>query len=286
MSFLKKLFGTKDNLTPEKSNVSNENNTKNNTLDIESKTSSESSDIDNIKIELSTVSRIIGLDEEFIDLIYFQNDNEKQKHRNYINSVLSELDIKPDTDFLKVKEKLIDYNNIDLEQPIPFLIESLLIENFDQNKDSNRPTETISKKAKKGIYKIQDYYSSASFISTNILLKLNSKQSDFLFEENLYNANIVNSDLNNFAKLASTYTLGHAFLMTNYIEKADHFFDRLEKFPFDLAPSTIAEYYRKIGELYLENGDTKKALKWLNAGLTLNPKLGVKKIITKLEAEK
>jgi tetratricopeptide (TPR) repeat protein len=288
MSFFKKLFGTKDSPTPETTNVSADNKTNADIKPLvsETKISVDSPQTNNIKFELSSATRITGLDDDFINLIYFPDDQAKQKHRDNINSALSKLKIKPGADFHKVQEKLIDYNNIDLDEPIPFLTESLLIENFDIKKDSNGVTETKSTRVTKGADKVQGYYSGASFISENIGLKLNSQQTDFSFEENLYTTNVANSDLNNFAKLNSTFSLGFAFFKANNIPKAEQYFDKLEKGPFDLQPSTIAGYYKNIGELYADNGDKTKALTWLNAGLTLNPKLGVKKLIAKLETDK
>jgi tetratricopeptide (TPR) repeat protein len=242
--------------------------------------------VNNSKVTLSSVARISGIDEDFINLIYFPTDQEKQNHREKINSALAKLKIKWGAEYNKVYEKIIDYNNIELNEPIPFMIESLLIENFDVKKDINGKTETKSETVVKGIEKIQDYYSAASFISENILLKLNSLQTDFSFEENMFNTIVSISHLNNLAKLNSIFSLGLAFFKANKIAKAEQYFELLEKGQFDMQPSTIASFYKNIGELYAESSDKSKALKWLNAGLVLNPKLSVKKLITKLETNK
>jgi len=270
MSFFKKLFGTKDDNTQEtKPSVDAKTTPDNKSVVSETKITTDKPQTNDTKAGLSSVSRIAGLDDEFINLIHFPDDQTKQKHRDAINSALSKLKIKPGTDYHEVHEKLIDYNNVELDEPIPFFIESLLIEN-----------------SNKGSEKIQGYYPAAGFISENIRLKLDSAQTDFSYEENLFSNNVHNSDLNNFAKLNSIFYLGLAFFKANNISKAEHYFDLLEKGPFDLQPSSLAGFYRSIGELYADTGDKAKALKWLNAGLTLNPKLGVKKLITKLEADK
>ncbi len=288
MSIFKKLFGIKDSATPEtiKSSVDNKITVYINPIAPLTNVSVDSARTSNTKIELSSAARIVGLDDDFINLIYFPDDHAKQKHRDNINTVLLNLEIKSGADFHKVQDKLIDYNNIDLNEPIPFLTESLLIEKYDIKKDSYGVTETKSARGKKGTDKIQGYYLASSFISINISLKLNSKQTDFSFEENLYNSYIDNSELNNFAKLNSTFSLGFAFFKANNIPKAELYFDKIEKGPFDLQPMTIAGFYRNIGELYADNSDKTKALKWLKAGQTLNPKLGVKKLITKIETDK
>lgn len=278
MSFFKKLFGTKDSPPPETINVSADIKTIADVKPVVSatKVSFDSLQANNIELELSSAKRFICLDDDFIELIYFSDDKAKQKHRDNINLVLSKLKIKPGTDFHEIQKILFDYDYMDLDEPIPFLTESLLFENFDIKTDANGVTETKSTLVAKGAEKIHDYYSAASFISENIKLKLNSQQTDFSFEENLYNTNVANSDLNNFAKLNSTFSLGLAFFKVNKISKAEQYFERLEKGPFDLQPSTIAGFYRNIGELYADNGNKEKALKWLKGGLKLNPKLGVK----------
>jgi tetratricopeptide (TPR) repeat protein len=287
MNFFKKLFGTKDSPTPEtKVSVDIKVN-----ADIKPVVNEINIPVDkpkttDFKVELSSVSRITGLDNEFIDLIYFANPADKESHINNINKALSKLEIKTGADFHKVHEKIIDYNNIDLDEPIPFLIESLMVENFDVRKDSNGKTETKSSRVTKGVEKIQGYYSAASFIGENITLKLNSQNSDFAFEEKLFDEFVLNSDLNNYAKVNAFYCLGAAYFKNSNIVKAEYYFDLIEKTQFDLQPSTVSTYYRNIGEGYADIGDKVKALKWLNAGLTLNPKLGVKKLITKLETDK
>jgi tetratricopeptide (TPR) repeat protein len=60
-------------------------------------------------------------------------------------------------------------------------------------------------------------------------------------------------------------------------------FNKIRKRNYELSPSTVADYYRKIGEIYFELKQNEKSLDWLKAGLILNPKLGVKKLIDKLE---
>lgn len=288
MNFLKTLFGTKESQIPEKTKVPVD--LKPN-IDIkstvsESNPTTDKSKICDFKVELSSISRITGLDYEFINLIYFPNDQEKKKHCESIISTLSKLKIKSGADFHKVHEKLVDYNNIEFDEPLPFLIQSLMIEDFDIRKDFSGKTETKSTIITKGIEKIHSYYSAASFISENIGLKLNSQQSDFSFEENLFSSYVLKSDLNNFAKLNSIFLLGFAFFKANDIIKAEQYFELLEKGLFDLQPSTVSDFYRNIGELYIESDDKTKALKWLNAGLTLNPKLGVKKLVAKLKGDK
>lgn len=286
MNFFKKLFGTKDSPTSEtKVSVDNKVNADIKPVVYEINIPVDKPKSPVFKFELSSVSRINGLDYEFIDLIYFANPADKESHINNIIKAISKLKIKTGDDFHKVHQKIVDYN-IELDEPIPFLIESLLVENFDVRKDSNGKTETKSSIVTKGVEKIQSYYSAASFIGENITLKLNSQNSDFAFEEKLFDEFVLNSDLNNYAKVNAFYCLGTAYFKNSNLIKAEYYFDLIEKTQFDLQPSTVSTYHRNIGEGYASIGDKVKALKWLNTGLALNPKLGVKKLIAKLEAVK
>jgi tetratricopeptide (TPR) repeat protein len=288
MSFFKKLFGTKESPIAETSKVPVDNNTNSVDKPTVSATSSPDDTRQNseIIVEGSSVSRITGFDEDFINIIYFPDEISKQKYRDKINAALSHLKIEFGAEFLKVHEKLNDYNNIELEEPIPFLIDSLLIETFNIRKDSNGVTETKSPIVNKGLDKVQGYYPATSFISSSTSLKLNFHQTDFSFEEDLYSKHVLTSELRNFANLNATFSLGHAYFAVNSISKAESYFDLIENGTFELQPSTISNYYRTIGELYADIGDRPKAIKWLKSGLTLNPKLGVKKLITKLETDK
>jgi hypothetical protein len=284
MNFFKKLFSV--NESPKSETIISLEVKENNEIKKVALTNNnfvENSKTNDLKIEPSSVSRITGIDNEFINLIYFPNNLEKESHVYKINKALSKLKIKFGTDFNAVHEKIVNYNNIDLDDPIPFIIESLLIENYDIRKDSNGKTEIKSSRGNKGLMKIQNYYSAANFIEENISLKLKCQNLEFDFEEKLFNEYIINSDINNYAKINTFYCLGSAYFKNSNLIKGEYFFNLIEKIQFDLQPSTVSNYYRNIGEDYSEIGENIKALKWLKAGLILNPKLGVKKLISKLE---
>jgi hypothetical protein len=106
---------------------------------------------------------------------------------------------------------------------------------------------------------------------------------DFKFEEDLIKDTLQKSTHSDFARINTLFDLGHAFYKANDVIKMESVFNLIQTEKHDLSPSTVANFYRSIGEIYIELAQTDKALDWLRAGLTLNPKLGVKKLIDKLE---
>jgi tetratricopeptide (TPR) repeat protein len=283
MNFFKKLFGSKD-IAPADEKVSLDSESVK-SIDIEIGTSMNESTVTDFEYEFQSGAKFKGLDNEFIDLIYFPTLEDKVSHINNTNKAISSFDIKIDDDFTKFHIK-IDESNASQENPIPFLIESLLIQKFDVKNYSNGKVETNLLEIIKGIGKVQSYYSASSFICRNIILKINAQFSDFSFEENLYNEFIKGSQLNNFAKISAIYCLGSAHLKSSDYVKAENYFNLIETMKFELEDSNIANFCRKIGEDYVQINEKEKALKWLEVGLNLNPKLGVKRLIAKLEMDK
>jgi hypothetical protein len=265
MNFLKKIFGSKVDLISE-------------TVKSEDKINEEKV-IAKMQQELNEYfaknyknphvpPKFKGIDEEFIDLIFFETSSDKESYIKNINDTLLKLNIKTGDDRNEVIEKTYNYNNLEPYKPIPFLRESLILQH---------PEEA-------GIKKIQSYYPAANFIEENIKLKLNSKNSDFDFEEELFEKYLIKSDLNNYAKINATFCLGEACLKQNNVSRTDFYFDIIRNTHWGLALSTTSNYYKYIGEAYAAIGDNIKALKWLKAGLEFYPKLGgVSRLISKLE---
>lgn len=209
-----------------------------------------------------------GIDKEFIDLIFFENTIDKKSYSNKIKEILLKLNIKNGDDSNEVIEKTYNYNSNDSEASIPFLRESLMLQNSEET----------------GIKKIQSYYPAANFIQENILLKLKSKNPDFDFEVKLFEKYLVESDLNNYAKINATFCLGEAFIKQKNMSKAGYYFNIIKNTHWNLALSTTSKYYRYIGEGYVNIGNNIEGLKWLKYGLKVYPKLGgVKRLISKLE---
>jgi tetratricopeptide (TPR) repeat protein len=282
MSFLKKLLGVNNDSPNEQKKIVS--------LDIE-KNSNENdmlslkatkNELQPNKKETLLLSKIVGLDDDFIEFVYFPDEQTKQLYKDKINSVLEKFGITNETNFHDVFDILVGFNKKELDEPIPFLIESLLIEDFGFKDESKKLSGKIEIK---GLDKINGYYNSAKFIEGNIVQKLKFKQTDYTFEENLFNKHIINSENNNYVKINSFYNLGYAYFISNNLSNAQKYFAMIESVNFELQPSTISEFYKKVGELYLKHGDKIEALKWLDNGLNLNPKLGVKKLIDKLKKE-
>lgn len=272
MNFFKKIFSSKENQTTNKTA----------SIDIKFNTEIKPIASNNNNIEFYSISKISGIDYEFIDLIYFPNNTDKETYINNIILVLSNLKINFGSEFQKVYDRIINYNST---QVIPFLIESLLVEEFNVKKDINGIVESKSKEVIKGANKINDYYSATSFICENLRIKLKYKYFDYTFEEKLFDKYVIDSSINNYSKLNTLYCLGNAYFKNSDFEKAEHYYGQIEKIKFELETSTVSNYFRNIGEDYAGIKDNFNALKWLKAGLLLNSKLGVKKLILKLENE-
>ena len=203
-----------------------------------------------------------GLDKDFINFIYFKDETEKNKFISEVEKLVSKLKINEQTDIVTGRKKVADYNS-DAEEPIPFLNEIL----------------SYSSKTNK----LDNYYTALNLCSHNLEKKTENSFYDFKFEEKLVNKILVKSDLFNFARVSTLFILGASFYKANQIASMENTFNKIRKENYELSPSTVADYYRNIGEIYFELKQNEKSLDWLKAGLTLNPKLGVKKLIDKLE---
>lgn len=240
-----------------------------------------------ITISVSGKDKFVGIDYDFINLFYFKNEEEKTEFIESIQNILSRLKITEGMDYVTAHQKLTDYNYNSEEDPIPFLTDTLLFKSFIISKtESGGKTETREKPSdtkRDGIEKIKSYYSALNFCSVNLQRKIESNFFDFQFEEQLIDETLQKSDLFNYARIDTLFAFGHAYYKANNLNKMESTFDRIRSEKYDLGASTIANYYRSIGEIYSELKQNEKALDWLKAGLTLNPKLGVKKLVDRLE---
>ena len=210
----------------------------------------------------SSTMHYSGLDKDFIGLLYFKDEIEQNEFISKLDILVSELEINEHTDILTGRKKVADYNR-DAGDPIPFLNEILFY-----GPKSN---------------KLENYYTALNLCSHNLESKTKNSFYDFKFEEDLINKVLEKSELYNFARVSTLFILGESFYKANQIESMENTFNKIRKGNYELSPSTVADYYRKIGEIYFELKQNEKSLDWLKAGLILNPKLGVKKLIDKLE---
>lgn len=87
------------------------------------------------------------------------------------------------------------------------------------------------------------------------------------------------------AKANLILNMGRTFSGLGLWEKANSYFDLFRKTAFDLSPVTVFDFYKAIGEFYMEAGKKEISLNWLKDGLRVNPKLAVKRMIKKLAAK-
>ena len=106
---------------------------------------------------------------------------------------------------------------------------------------------------------------------------------DFTFEEDLIKKTLEKTIHTDYARISTLLVLGQSFSKANDLDKMESAFNIIRRDQYDLSPVTISNFYRSVGEVYLELTNKEKALEWFKSGLTINPKLGVKKLIDKLE---
>jgi hypothetical protein len=221
-----------------------------------------------------------GIDNEFVDLIYFPSDKEKEIYIDQVKDICTKLKLSIGDKF--VAKDIYNVENYPLVTSVPLFKHSILISYLN---DKNYPPEELKSQIEFGIKKIQNYYSACNFIEENCSMKVNSNYFNFEFEENLLETIVITSKLNNYTKLSAITCLGISNLIGKNIEKAKKHLDLIADVKFDLEAATVAKFYRDIGDQYLKINNKQNALYWYKSGLNLNPNLGVKKLITKIESE-
>jgi hypothetical protein len=207
--------------------------------------------------------QFIGLDSELINLIYFESEIERRKYLEDVKSLLLELNIQPGT------ERLVAIDSIaDSATDLPFIRDILAFSgNFQYSKNTDR----------------NNFYINCQLCEHNILTKLEANNADLGNEEGLLEK-IMSSDLNGYAKLSVLFRFGEAFATLSNKEKRNFYFNLLRGTNFDISPVTVADFYKLVAEIYVASDEKNEALSWYKAGLTLNPKLSVKKAMKALEA--
>lgn len=205
-----------------------------------------------------------GLDFRLIELIYFINEAEKGKYLDEVNLFLSRLLIKVGDPRVVVLDRIAN-EDIDLAM-LPDILcftgDFPILERTERNK----------------------YYTIVKLCEFNIEQKRAAGISNYDFEEQLFQE-VKSVDLAGYARLSLTYQLGELFAQIGLSEKRDYYFGQLRTTEFDISPNTVSEYYREVAEIYLETEENESALNWLKAGIALNPKLSVKKLIKELESK-
>lgn len=233
----------------------------------------------------SSVDSFEGLDYDFLNLLYYENDDQKQRLIQKISATLNDLDIKQGMSFVDVK-KIFTSSTIADEEIQEIFMDALLFNRYIVITESrNGIVETRKEKSNdkiSGLDKINNYYTALGFSQINLHRKLKAKHFDFQFEKKLIYDALSTSDLFNYASIDTLFQLGVAYLEAADLKEMDRTFEKLASYKYDLADITVSNFYRSIGEIYIGLKEKEKALHWLNEGLKLNPKLGVKKAISDL----
>jgi tetratricopeptide (TPR) repeat protein len=242
--------------------------------------------IQTFSFSTSTKSYFSGIDLDFIDLIYFKDSEKKKKFISDVESFLNKLKINSQTDEVS-GTKLVAENNFGSEEMIPFLNEII---SYDSETTTTKfqingeePKEINTNKKSITIDKLNHYYTALNLASYNLEMKVENSYFDLAFEEELIKKTLEKAIHTDYARISTLLILGQSFCKANEIDKMESTFNIIRKDQYDLSPVTISNFYRSIADTYLELTDKEKALDWFKAGLTINPKLGVKKLIEKLE---
>jgi tetratricopeptide (TPR) repeat protein len=242
-----------------------------------------------IKINISSKGEFVGIDYDFINLLHFTSEKEREEYIEQIKKTLSYLKIEEGMDSAEAYQKLTDYIYTSQEVTMPFLTESLLFKSYTVTKTVKSGVTEIEEDSKgiesSGLEKIKYYYPALKFCNINLKRKIDDNFFDFKFEEQLLEDTLQKNDLYNYARIESLFAFGNAYFNANDIIMMNKIFDRICSEKYDLSESTIANFYRQIGEIYAALNNNEKAIDWLKMGLKLNPKLGVKKLLANLESK-
>lgn len=208
--------------------------------------------------------RLIGIDSELVDRIYFPTKEDKVEYLNRIESTLMTLAIRTGDARVDVINKIAD-SNVELE----FLREVLAYTGdiqYSKNSDRN------------------NYYTNCKLCEYNLAAKLTAGVTNFQDEELLFRSIMV-IEFFRYAKASIIFNMGQTFSTIGDWEKADSYFDLFRNTSFELSPVTVANFYKEIGEIYLEADKKEASLIWFKDGLRIDPKLAVKKNVKKLESK-
>jgi tetratricopeptide (TPR) repeat protein len=261
MNFLKKLWGSKENPSTTVKFDPNKDST-----------------------IIKNVTTFNGLDNAFLDLIYFSNDLEKRLLVEKINNVIKTLNITNETlrtEFMNTFPLYIHDNGIEL----PFIAElftfkSIIVSVSMPSGIVKNITDTTPEYS--GSEKLNYYHTAMNLVSHNLESKIKNNFTDISFEENIVLKNLTD-DNKDFHMINILYQLGNSFMLINKQDKMSNYYGLIYNSLFDLSPNTIADYIRYAGEDYYKIGDLENALKFLKKGLELNSKLGVKRLIAEIE---
>jgi hypothetical protein len=91
-------------------------------------------------------------------------------------------------------------------------------------------------------------------------------------------------NMGGYAAVENDFLIGTLFFEKNVIKASLRYFEQMKKVE-SISELTISEFYKKAAILFYDKGLKTEALKMIESGLTLNPKLSVKNMKKNIEAE-
>ena len=235
-------------------------------------------------IEIRNSTKFNGLDYDFIDLLYFISEDEKNAFNKRLLEIIKELGITKETlrtEFMESFPNYVTENEINL----PFIAELFNFHNTIVT--VSMPDETIIETKDGyteicGKEKLQHYYTAIRLASHNLQVKTDNQIQDIAAEEKLILDSLSDSH-KDFARVNIFLQLGKTFMQQNNFDKMAYYYGRILSDNFDLSQNTVADFIRVAGEDFYQMGNLSEALKYFKRGLELNPKLGVKKVVAEIE---
>ena len=229
-----------------------------------------------------------GIDLDFINLIYFKDDNQKKEYYDLIVLFLSENDIDENTPFSRVNDLIVKYEYEGGDKWFVFMHSAFLYASYNVYVKGDKILKELIRNDETypvGALKLNDYYLAMRLVLHNIKNKIIHGEKDCQFELNLLEKNLVGKDGYDYVGLSTTVELSKLYLVNNRIREAEMFLKMFINGTNNshISNSTIGEFYKEIGETYLILEDYLKALEFFNMGVQINPKLGVKRKIIEIE---
>ena len=221
--------------------------------------------------------KILGVDYEVIKLLDQGDEEEIQKTSNQSEKIFNSL---------KNKDKIFDAVELhNLEEKTGFEIETYLLIAYVTvfNKDGVMTTE-INEEPLSGLKKIEaniDLH--IGYRYGKLYQAISKRQTDIEENYNDFIKILMLENKLNYSKAESLIDDGVSIYELGDTIIAEKIFELVSTIKTDLQPSTLSNFYRKIGDFYISKENKELALKWFKHGLSINPALGVKRLITQLE---